>query len=225
MSWQAYMQDASPRCCTCMAVRIWNQIHGWRCVLRTMILIIIARMHICAFMCVYMFVSMYVPMYVCRCVCTPGASCLWAFQEPPGQLGFFGLYCGYSGIVGRQPTLQPAPLVAQPARHICNGEAVSRNRFLFPCLISQYTMTGNTPLLGRRVRTGATGRRWVSRCWAQDPEINVRKLTQLFCTTHHVCIYVCDAEHHSVLRGTRFGGRLQEGTLLFCLHLHIRHRH
>ncbi len=34
-------------------------------------LILIARMHVCAFMFVYMFVSMYVPMYVCRCVCTP----------------------------------------------------------------------------------------------------------------------------------------------------------
>ena len=45
---------------------------------------------------------------------------------------FSGLYCGYLGIVGRQPTLQLAPLVAQPARHICNGEAVFRNRFLFP---------------------------------------------------------------------------------------------
>ena len=147
------------------------------------------------------------------------------FKNLQANWFFFGLYCGYSGIVGRQPTLQPAPLVAQPARHICNGEAVSRNRFLFPCLISQYTMTGNTPLLGRRVRTGATSRRWVTRCKAQDPEINVRKLTHLFCTTHQVCIYVCDAEHHSVLRETRLGGRLQKGTLLSCLHLHIRHRH
>ena len=84
-------------------------------------------------------------------------------------------------------------------------------------------MTGNTQLSARRARTGATGRRCGSRCAAQGPESNVRKLKLLFCTTQHVCIYVSDAEHHSLQCGTRFGGRLQEGTLLFCSQLHIRH--
>ena len=131
---------SSPRCCTCMAVRIRNQIHGWRCVLRTMSLIMIARMHVCAFMYVYMFVSMYVPMYVCRCVCTPWASCLWALQEPPGHLGFFsGLYCGCLVIVGPQPTLMPAPLAAQSARHTCNGEVVFRKLFSFSSVLYRST--------------------------------------------------------------------------------------
>ena len=90
--WLSELQTLRTTASSCP--RIWNQIHGWRCVLRNMFSIIIARMHIGAFMCVYVFVSMYVPMYVCRCVCTPEASCFWAFQEPPGQLGFLGCTVG-----------------------------------------------------------------------------------------------------------------------------------
>ena len=55
-------------------------------------------------------------------------------------------------------------------------------------------MTGNMQLSGRSVRTGATGRRGGSRCWAQDLIINASELTELFCTTQYVCNYVCDAE-------------------------------
>ena len=61
------------------------------------------------------------------------------FKNLQANWVFFGLYCGYLGIVGRQPTLQPAPLAAQPARYICNGEVVFRMLFSFSSVLFRST--------------------------------------------------------------------------------------
>ena len=61
------------------------------------------------------------------------------FKNLQAIWGFSGLYCGFLGIVGPQPTLQPAPLAAQPARPICNGEVVFRMRFSFSSVLFRST--------------------------------------------------------------------------------------
>ena len=110
-----------------------HQIHGWRCVPRTMIMIMIARMHVCAIMCVCMFVSMYVLMHVCRCVCTSGASVLWVLPGLSRPLGVFFPWAvlwisGVRWMSANFPTSSPS---CAAVSHICHGEVVFRMLFLF----------------------------------------------------------------------------------------------
>ena len=73
-------------------------------------------------MCLCMYVGVYVRLEQAVSGLFKNLQAIW---------GFSGLYCGCLGIVGPQPTLQSAPLTAQSARYICNGEVVFRMLFSF----------------------------------------------------------------------------------------------
>ena len=81
-------------------------------------------------MCLCMYVGVYVRLEQAVSGLFKNLQAIW---------GFSGLYCGCLVIVGPQPTLQPAPLAAQPARQTCNGEVVFRMLFSFSSVLFRST--------------------------------------------------------------------------------------
>ena len=94
---------------------------------------------VCIYVCIH--VCKYVCAYVCMQVCMYALSKLSLGSSRTSRpfVFFFWFVLWVSGHRWSQPTLMPAPLAAQLARHTCNGEVVFRKLFSFSSVLYRST--------------------------------------------------------------------------------------